>query len=617
MRGYVGKIVRVDLTLGKITSEPLDEEFAKNYVGGLGFAARILYDEVPPWVDALDPENRLIFATGPVTGTGTPSAGRHTVVAKSPLTGFFGDSSGGGFWGAELKFSGYDMIVIKGKASKPAFLWINDGSVEIRDARSYWGMNARETDRAIRKDLGEKDAKVACIGQAGENLIRIAGIMNDEACRAAARGGLGAVMGSKNLKAIAVRGHSKVPIAEPETFRKLTAEVTKFIVENENMRDFHERGTPRALANIAWGDTPAFNWRSAEFEGWEKLMIPGGYEKILAGTRTCHACPIACRREVSLTKGPYAFEESAEGPEYETLAMFGTNCGCDDIEVIAKANDLCNIYGLDTISAGSVISFAMECYERGILSKDDTNGLELKFGNCDVIIEMIHKIAKREDFGNILAEGVRRAARIIGKGAEEYAIHVKGMELPAHDPRAWRGGAYYASIPSGGRHTEGMPLGWYLGVHSIAVQIGAPKGKATLEDEVTATILCQNWKNFIISAGWCIFPSEFDGYPSAEHFTTIYSAVTGVKTSIQDALKLGERIFTLRRCFNMKHGATQMDDSLPKRLMTEKNTKSKSTVELEKTLPLYYKLRGWDIKTGKPTTEKLLELGLKDTEEEL
>ncbi len=381
--GYVGRALRIDLTRRKSLIQPLSSEYAFKYIGGYGIGGRILYDEVPPWVEAFDPQNLLIFCTGPVNGTPTPVAGRHSVVTKSPLTGFFGDANAGGFWGAELKAAGYDMIVVSGRAQKPTYLFIRDGEVRFGDASPYWGMNARDADRSLRKDLGDDRIQVSNIGQAGENLVRFAGILTDEANRIAGRCGVGAVMGFMRLKAVAVRGTGRVRVADPEEFRKISNDVIKFVREDKNVQMFSKGGTPHYFGPL-WqiGDTPGFNYSARPLDP-EPLSWPGGYETILSGTRSCYPCPIGCRRISTVTEGPYAFEPKVEGPEYETVSMLGSNCGVSDPRAVAKANDLCNLYGLDTISTGGTIAFAMECFERGLLTKEDTDGLDLRFDRED------------------------------------------------------------------------------------------------------------------------------------------------------------------------------------------------------------------------------------------
>jgi aldehyde:ferredoxin oxidoreductase len=616
--GYMGHMLRVNLTTRKITREELKAEYAKKYVGGSGIGGRILYEEVPAWVGALDPQNLLIFSTGPATGTNVPTAGRHTVVTKSPLTGYFGDASGGGYWGATLKFSGYDMLVFTGRSDKPLMLYVDHGEPKLMSAESYWGTDARESDRAIRNDIGRKDARVATIGKAGEKLVRYAAIMNDEADRAAARCGVGAVMGFMKLKAVAVVGDRKVPVRDEKAAAAIYKEVATHVKVHPEKISFSKGGTPGYLAE-AWelGDAPAYNWGRSEFggpgnPGIERLAWPGGYEQILAGTRSCYLCPIACRRVSRVDDGKYRIEPNVEGPEYETQAALGPNCGIDNVKALAKLNDLCNLYGMDTISLGGTLAFAMECFEKGLISKQDTGGIELKFGNADAAIEMTHRIASREGLGNILAEGSRRAAQIIGKGAEEYAIQVKGMEMAMHDPRAFQGGGpHYACTPTGGRHTEGITMG--LELHGGREVLGYPNpmDRFSTQGKGLAAKVVEDWWTAISIMGWCIYADPAWGYPSEELLLRSYTAITGIPLTFQDALKAGERVFNLKKAFNVKHGATRAEDTLPKRLLTQPG-RSGAVVKLDETLPEYYEARGWDPATSKPKVEKLLELGLED-----
>jgi len=614
--GYVGKILHINLTKKKYTTQPLPPELTYNYIGGYGIGGRILYDSVPPWVSAFDPDNLLIFSTGPVNGTPAPVAGRHTVVAKSPLTGFFGDANAGGFWGAELKAAGYDLLVISGRAEKPTYIFIRDGEVRFGDATPYWGLDARESERRLKKDLADAKIQVSNIGQAGENLVRFAGILTDEADRIAARCGLGAVMGSKRLKAVAVRGSGRVPVANNEEFRKIAQEVTKFVKDDKNLQMFSKGGTPLYFGPL-WqlGDTPGFNWTARQLKP-EGLSWPGGYEAILSGTRSCYLCPIGCRRISTVKEGAYAFEPGVEGPEYETVSMLGSNCGVTDAKAVAKANDLCNIYGLDTISTGATIAFAMECFERGLITKEDTGGLELAFGNTEAVLTMIERITFRQGFGDILAEGSRRAARIIGRGAEDYAIHVKGVEIAAHDPRVFQGGGpHYACCITGGRHTEGLTIDWeILGRPRDGLGLSkpdkSPKGKGF------AAKIIEDWTAFIASAGWCWFADLNVAYQQEENFVKAFNAVTGLNFTIKDALLAGERIINIRKAFNVKHGATRADDKLPKRLLEEKG-RAGTVVNLSEALAEYYEARGWDPKSSKPTRDRLTQLGLQDVAKDL
>ena len=620
--GYTGHYLRVNLTTRKIVKDTFTPEFERKYVGGCGTAAQFLYDEVPTWADAFDPENRLIFSTGPVTGTIAPTAGRHTIVAKSPLTGLFGEANSGGFWGAELKKSGYDMIIFTGRSDKPVFLYVTEGTTEFRDASPYWGMDTCKSDSSIRGDLGEDKAKVATIGQGGENLVRISGIANDEGGRIAARCGLGAVMGFMQLKAVVVRGENEVKTSNPDALKEIVRASMMYFKTNKFAQSFSKGGTPELFPSAFFiGDTPAYNWSREDFgpgdSSVSKIVYPGGYEDILVGRRSCFTCPVGCRRIVSISENDRILKSKVEGPEYETLAAFGSNCGVDDIKAIATANDLCNLYGLDTISTGSTISFAMECYERGLITKDDLGGIELKFGNSEEMIMMVDMIAKREGFGNILAEGTRRAATIIGGNSEQYAMQVKGLELPMHDPRAFQGGGpHYACDPTGARHTSGLTLGIERGSPRPLLNHQPVKDRFSTEGKGLLAKTIEDMRSFEAASGWCLF-ALFNTYENKESmFVNTYSAVTGISLSLAEALIIGERIYNLKRAFSIRHGATSAEDTLPKRLLTEK-TKAGVTVKLSDTLPEYYTARGWDNITGKPHHSTLARLELNDVSRDL
>ncbi|MGD0330870.1 MAG: aldehyde ferredoxin oxidoreductase family protein [Nitrososphaeria archaeon] len=602
--GYTGKIARINLSTKNFKVEDLDKELAEKYIGSIGIAGKVLFDEVPPWASAYDPVNLLIFATGPVTGTNTQTAGRHSVVTKSPLTGCFGDSSVGGYFGVEQKRAGYDMLIFVGRSTEPVLVSVVDGDVRFIDASPYWGMDTRECERAIRKDMGDRRVQVSCIGPAGENLVRYACIMHDDAGRAAGRCGVGAVMGYKNLKAVAVRGSREISVANPNALNEVMREVLENYRTSPGVKRFHEAGTMGGYeANMGIGDSPTYNYANEQFgefdeERTKKLAYPGGYEKILAKTNTCYMCAIACRRVSKKGEGKYILEEGeVEGVEYESLSMLGSNLGIDDIFAVNLMNDMCNKLGLDTISTGGTIGFAMECYERGILSKEDTEGIELKFGNADAGIALIQKISKREGIGNLLAEGSRRAGLIIGKGAGRYSIHAKGMEFPAHDPRTFQGGGpHYACCPVGADHMEGISL-FVEGFGQRFPEIGIEGDYGTryvTEKKAFIAKMIEDWYAFLASAGWCLMCSS--RYGALNRFVRAFNAVTGQNLTIEDGRLAGERIYNLKREFNIKHGVTIEEDTLPERLLKEPNKKSdNAVVKLNETLPEYLKLRGWSL----------------------
>ena len=610
MKGYMGKILRVDLGKGRVEVEKLDETQARKYIGGSGLATKILYDETGPETDPLGPENRLIFMTGPFAATPVITSGRHHMVTKSPLTGTYTESDSGGTWGPYLKRAGFDGIVVTGKSSKPVYLWVTEGKAEIRDASRFWGVDTYDLDEAIRKETHD-DAVVASIGPAGEKGVRYASILNDgKEARAAGRGGSGAVMGSKNLKAVVVYGKYQVEMADPEGLRASLKEISPMVAKNtEGMR---KNGTAGGLAAFeALGSLPLQNWK---YQGrWEKgaaqIAGPAMTEKILTGNYFCEKCVIGCGRRVKVNSGPYAPVEGA-GPEYESVAMLGSLCLVDDIEAIAKANEICNRYGMDTISAGAAIAFAMEAYEKGILTKKDTGELELLWGRGDVMVKMTEKIGKREGLGQLLGEGVRIAAEKLGKNAVEFSIQVKGQEMPAHDPRCFNAGAVgYATINRGACH-----LGFahvferVLSMPEIGVDQPLPRLEVKGKGELAAKT--QNIMGLFDSLKVCKF-SMFGGLKLTP-ILSWYNMVTGNSATMDEFLKAGERIFNLKRMYNVRCGISRKDDTLPSRFLTLKHEGeglNPNLPPLGELLSDYYKYRGWN-EEGAPTAEKLKELGL-------
>jgi aldehyde:ferredoxin oxidoreductase len=433
MFGYHKKLLRVDLGNRKVEVEDLDEKVIRKYVGGLGIEAKILYEETGPETDPLSPQNILMAVTGPYTGTGVPTSGRHHVVARSPLTGLFGESNVGGSWAVHFKKAGFDGVVIKGKAESPVYLWIHEGKVEIRDAKPIWGKDSYESADWLKKETA-KEATAAVIGPAGERMAKIASIPHiGHIVRAAARTGLGAVMGSKNLKAMVTYGEGPIPVAKPE---ELKAHIKNLVPHIQKATEsFGKFGTAGGVENYEkMGNFPAKNWMQGRWTGAKKISGVTMHDTILSGRKACMHCPIACGRHIKVTEGPYA-PMDCEGPEYETVGTLGGVCLVDDLVAIAKANELCNRYGIDTISAGGIIGFAMEAYEKGILTKKDTDGVELVWGNAEAMVEMVRKMGKGEGIGNLMTEGSKRMAESLGKNAIEFAIHVKGLEPSAHDPR--------------------------------------------------------------------------------------------------------------------------------------------------------------------------------------
>ena len=596
----MGKILRIDLSSGQITEEFPDEETLKMYLGGSGLATKYLIDETSKGIDPLGPENKLIFMTGPLTGTPSPSTGRYSVVAKSPLTGFWGQANSAGFWGRDLKRSGFDGVIFEGISPKPVYLVTEDGKAELRDASHLWGKNTSETTRIIREELGEK-FNVSCIGIGGENLVKYAAVMND--CdkpnygRAAGRCGMGTVMGSKKVKAIACKGNAKIEVANPEEAEAKQ----RYDWVNQSMLkmtlEVFGTATMVDLVNIK-GGLPTNNWQTGVFPAADKINGTAINETILTGRKPCFACPIACGRVAEIKEGKY--KSTGEGPEYESLGALGTMCGVDNLEAITLAHFLCNEYGLDVISAGNTIGFAMECYEKGILTKEDTGGLEFNFGNADIVIDLIAKISKREGIGDLLAEGTRKMAEKLGKDSYKFAMHVKGLELPAYDSRAAKiTGLAYATANRGGCHITGYIEGpAFLSMPFMIV-----------EDAMVGDVLSEN-------------PEDTKIVKDFEDAFGLFDAIGGCKfmgmvLTSEDWAALIEKLlgydFTKEDFANIREGVTRADDTLPPRLLEEPMPDGPAkgeTVDLDPLLDAYYEYRGWDKETGKPTKEKLKELGL-------
>ncbi len=596
--GWAGKILRVNLTTGEITAEPLNMKWAKDYVGGRGLATKYFFEEVPHNVDPLSPENKLIFATGPATGTNAPTGGRYMVVTRGPLTGTIASSNSGGFFGAELKKAGWDMIIFEGKAEKPVYLYINDDKVELRDASHLWGKGVSATTRTLKEEIGDDKIEVAAIGPAGENLVKFAAVVNDEH-RAAGRTGVGAVMGSKNLKAVVVRGHGEVKVADPEKFRDALVKSMQKIKEN----GITGQGLPNygtaVLVNIInkAGIFPVKNFQTGVYEAAEEISGETLAEKYLVTNKGCFACPIACGRVTKIDG------EEGEGPEYESIWALGADCGISDLKAIIKANYICDDMGLDTISAGSTIAAAMEMYERGIIPKEDIGeGPELKFGNAEALLYWLEKLAKREGFGDKLAEGSYRLGEMYGH--PEFSMSVKKQELPAYDPRGVQGHALaYATNNRGGCHVRAYLISPEVLATPEAIDRFALEGKAQWVK------IFQDLTGFIDSAGLCLFTSFALG---AEDYAALVSAITGVEYTADTALEAGERIWNLERLYNLDVGFTKEDDTLPKRLLEEPMPEGPSkgwVAKVPELLPEYYKVRGWD-EEGRPTFETLQRLGI-------
>ncbi|TES98095.1 aldehyde ferredoxin oxidoreductase, partial [Patescibacteria group bacterium] len=613
MFGLMGKILRVNLAERKISEEEIPEEIAKKFLGGRGIAGKYLFDEVKPGIDPLGPENKLIFMSGLLTGTPSPSAARYSVVAKSPLTNIWAQSNSGGRWGVDLKHSGFDGIIFEGISKKPTCLVIDDGKAELRDAVDFWGKSVSETTMMLKKTLGEK-FNVAGIGIAGENLVKYAAIMND-LHRTAGRCGLGAVMGSKKLKAIAVKGTKEIRIADKKAFQEVSQKQYELLGESIFGAGLQGYGTTLVLdiVNVC-GGLPTRNWQTGVCSFAEEINGEALNEKVLVREVGCYACSIKCGRDTEIKKGPYRGQKG-EGPEYETVAIFGAMCDNSDLESITMANYLCNNYGLDTISCGSTIAFTMECFERGILTKEDAGGLEISFGDSEMIIELIRKIAKREGVGDLLAEGTRIMAQRLGQDSERFAMHVKGLELPAYDSRAAKiTGLAFATANRGGDHITGYVQGpTFLASPFLVIEESEIEDPLKENPEETKVVKdLEDALTVFDAVGFC----KFMGLASdAQEISDIIAAVIGREFRVEDFRKAGERIYNLERAFNIREGLTRTDDTLPLRLLEDPLPEGPAeghVNNLEILLDPYYEFRGWDKTTGKPTPEKLRELDLED-----
>jgi len=611
--GYTGKILRINLTDQTAKEEELPFEIAKDFIGGAGFGIKYLFDEVPAGADPLGPDNKLIFASGPFSGTTVPCASRMAVTGKSPLTGAVGMALSGGYFPVELKYAGYDILIIEGKAEKPTYVWIKDGKVQFRSAKKIWGMKTTDTQQIIKNELNDQNVRIACIGPAGENQIKIASIINE--WRAMGRKGLGAVMGSKNLKAIAIRGKGKVSVADKDKLKAARGEFTKAMKESEVLYPhFSKTGTPMVVdATCAIGIFPTKNFTAtgeyapADRIGEEVQMTRN------VGSEHCYGCPVGCSQLKLAKIGAYA-GILAEGPEFETMYSFGGETGVDNIDAIIAADRLADELGLDTISAGVTIGFAMELYEKGILSKEDTGGLELNFGNHEAMLTLLRMMAFREGIGDILADGTKAAAKRIGKGSDKYAMHVKGLELPGYDVRGAKAhGLNYATAYTGADHNRGYAFQEIFGIpipYEVDRFAAGGKGKLTKWNQDVRSATCD-------APTMCAFLLDM-AVPgiATQNTEALMEAVTGLKYTPDEVQKVGERINNLARAFNVREGFTRADDTLPERLMTEplKAGASKgqfiSKDDLKQMLDEYYTERGWDINTGAPTRGKLTELGL-------
>ena len=600
MYGYAGKILRIDLSNEEVKTESIREDFALNFLGGKGFGTKILYEEMDPRADPLGPGNLLIISTGPLNGL-MPLGGKFEVIFKSPLTGAYADSNIGGHFGPELKFAGYDIVVIKGIAPRPTYIWIDDDQVEFRDANHIWGKTTEETERIIRDETKDETVRVCCIGPAGEHLVRYASIISDG--HAAGRCGGGAVMGSKNLKAIAVRGTKSIKALNPEKIVNLIHGMAKKIKESPVASILSRYGSPAGITIS--NELGTLVTKNAAFNIFDKAkdISAEALFKYRKTSFSCFGCPAGCTHYNRVEKGMYA-GSVALGPEYETLALLGSNCLNDNVEAIIKIDQICDQCGMDTISLGNVIGFIMECYEKGIISKKDLEGLEMTWGNHEAMVEAAKKIAYRIGIGDLLAEGVARISNKLGKDTEKFSMHVKGLELPAWESRGLEGqGLSYATSERGGCHLRAaVHAAEALGLRGFSIDRYDTKGKPKLvkemQDAVTvinSLILCEHFTDWTLKE-----PAD------------LINAVTGWNITSEELFKIGERILNVARLFNVRAGFSVKDDTLPYRMLREPVPSGPSrghVVHLDKMLSEYYRLRGWS-KEGVPTEEKIRELNI-------
>lgn len=615
MKGYAGKILRVNLSTGKVEKETLTEQFARQFLGGKGFGGKILYDEVPPGTDPFSPDNRIILSNGPLTGTGA-FAPKCSFVTKSPLTGGWLDCMLGGFVGSEMKFAGYDILVLSGRAPEPVYLHIRDEHVELLKANRLWGKTTHETEFMIKEELGDRKTKVASIGPAGENRVRFACVTGD-LYRQAGRGGIGAVFGAKNLKAIAVRGNGKAVLADRDRFLQHTRELSKALKQSgETMTTYGTMWLVDPMND--YGMLPTRNFQQAVFEGVRKINA----DKLVKNLKTkdvgCYGCGLRCSNFVEVKRsefGPFKLE----GPEYETTCLLGSNCGVDDLKAIAYMNLLCDQLGIDTISTGNLLAYLMECVQKKILTRRDLDGIDLKWGNYRGMIELIRKIASRQGIGNLLAEGVARVARKIGKGSSHFAMHVKGLEMPGYDPRGALGiGLAYATADRGACHLRAWTI--YEEVMGNLDRF-SPEGKAML-------VFARMHRKIIMDAlGVCemmgLMPlfatllSDATGWEVKLLYNRVYGNLLEDFAIGRDGVGVGERIYNLARAFNIREGLGKNEDKLPPRCYKESVPKGPlkghpiKKTDFGKMLKEFYELNGWD-HNGVPTEKKLIEVGLKE-----
>ncbi|MBI4833836.1 MAG: aldehyde ferredoxin oxidoreductase family protein [Planctomycetes bacterium] len=603
MLGYGGNILRINLSNGQITKSPTPEKLIKEYIGGRGFAAKILYDELKPGIDPFGPDNKVVIASGPLSGLFVPGAGKITFASKSPATNSYGDSNMGGHLAAEIKYAGYDVIILEGTAPNPSYIYINNDKVEIRDAGKYWGKGAITVEKMLKDDLGE-EFQIATIGPAGENKVKFACVSHDFG-RQAGRTGIGAVMGNKNIKAVAIRGSKSLKVADPKGLQALTKKAIRECAAHPGFKTWVAQGTASVTVwSNEQGSFPTRNFQSGWFKDYQKISGDVMLKETIITNKACFGCPTACGKYAKVTKNGKLYY--VEGPEYETAALIGGDCAVDNITDLSYANWLCDELGLDTISGGSVVAFAMECYEKGIITKKDTGGVELKFGDIRSFDKIINMIAKREGIGNILAGGVREAARKFGKGSDKFAMQVKGLEISGYESRKAPAMLLaYMTCDIGAHHNRAWAI-----THDIAA------GRDKIEGKAPKVIELQHLRPLFDMVGCCRLQWIETGM-SPEYYPKMLKAATGLDYTLEQLLKCSERVWNLNRLFLIRENKDygRHFDYPPARFYEEKvpDGPTQGSIvkkeDIERLLDEYYALRGWD-KNGKPTQAKLKELGL-------
>ncbi|MEE2717517.1 MAG: aldehyde ferredoxin oxidoreductase family protein [SAR324 cluster bacterium] len=628
--GYTGKILHADLTSGTLTVEEPDEPFYRTYMGGSAMGLHYVLKDAPAGADPLGPENVLALCTGVLTGTAISGQSRLTSVARSPLTGCIGDSQGGGFFPAEMKFAGFDAVILKGKSPKPVYLWLHHGEAELRDASHLWGLETGAAEDKLKEELEDKRIEVLQIGPAGEKMVNYAALIS-MSNRANGRTGMGAVMGSKNVKAVVVRGKQKPAVANPDAFKVLQKLGPKSM-KPTGMDEFGKYGTAGVCTpQHHSGGLPTYNFNSGAFDHHEDIDGLRLYNERLVGhdrddqsrfgRDTCFSCTVKCKRVAEVTEGPFKTDKKYGGPEYETIATFGSYCGVRDMDAVIHANALCNMYGMDTISCGATIAWAMECWENGKLTAEDTRGIDLTWGNAESVIQLTKMIGEREGFGDLLAEGSAKAAKKLGRGTEAYLITSKGQEAPAHMPQVKRSlGIIYAVNPFGADHqsSEHDPSYKAFPERMAQLDLTNPQSKLVLnEEKMRFAMITQHVYSAMDSINVCqfVFGPAWQLYDTNQLLDTL-NAITGWDADMQELLEVGERRVNMMRAFNAREGIGRESDTLPKKMFDQPLKGGRSDglhldkAEWDTALDDYYRLCEWDTQTGFPTKNKLESLGL-------